>query len=396
MEAAQYDLILSGGRVIDPANGIDGIRDVATKDDRIAAVGEDLSAHPTRNRIDVNGRLVTPGLVDIHIHAFRAFSGWLQPDEHALPNGTTTVVDTGSSGWRDFTEFQAEIIDRSTVRVLAFLNIVGHGMRGGEVENNPEDMEPKPTAACVERYPDSIIGAKTAHFTQPGWAAVDGAVEAGRLCGKPAMIDFMPRPERSYEELVLKHLRPGDIHTHLYAKHIPTLDEAGRVQQYMWEARERGVLFDLGHGAGSFWFRHAQPCIDQGLLPDSISTDMHKRSIMIPQATMPLTMSKMLNLGVPLAEVVRLSTVAPARMIHRPELGTLSPGAEADVAVFELEEGDFGFVDSGRARMQGRQRLRCEMTLRAGQVVWDLNGRAWADWREAGDYTFLNQYGGVR
>jgi dihydroorotase len=302
------------------------------------------------------------------------------------------VVDTGGAGWRTFEEFKRTIIDPSKVRVLAFLNIVGRGMLGPEVENNVEDMEPEPTAECVSHYPELLVGTKTAHFAEPGWVAVDRTVEAGRLCGKPAMIDFWPRPERPYKELLLVHLRPGDIHTHVYAAQFPLLDEAGRVQEFMGEARRRGILFDVGHGAGSFWFRRAVPAIEQGFVPDSISTDMHKYSILIPQATMPLTMSKLLNIGMPLADVIRRSTLHPAREIGRPELGTLTPGAGADVAVFQIEEGDFGFVDSGHARMRGTRRLRCLLTLRDGEVVWDLNGLAWKDWREAGDYGLLNVY----
>jgi dihydroorotase len=210
------------------------------------------------------------------------------------------------------------------------------------------------------------------------------------------MIDFWPRPERPYQDLLLHHLRPGDIHTHMYAAQFPLLDEAGQVQEFMHEARRRGVVFDVGHGAGSFWFRRAVPAIEQGFVPDSISTDMHQNTILIPQATMPLTMSKLLNIGMPLPDVIRRSTLHPAQEIGRPDLGTLSPGAGADVAVFQVEEGDFGFVDSGRARMSGTQRLRCTMTLRAGEVVWDLNGLAWTDWREAGNYGLLDPYGEER
>jgi dihydroorotase len=393
MADREYDLILQGGHVIDPANDVDAAADVAIAGGKIAAVAPGLAAERARKVIPLKGNLVTPGLVDIHVHAYGGYSGWLFPDEHALPNGTTTVVDTGSAGWKTFEEFEQTIIRRSRVRVLAFLNIVGRGMLGGEVENNIEDMEPEPTAECVVRHPEVLIGTKTAHFTKPGWVAVDRTVEAGRLCGKPAMIDFRPQPERSYEDLLLGHMRPGDIHTHVYASHIPLLDEAGRVQAFAWEARRRGIIFDVGHGAGSFWFRRAVPAIQQGFIPDSISTDMHKYSILIPQATMPLTMSKLLNIGMPLGDVVRRSTLHPAREIGRPELGTLSPGGSADVAVFEVEEGEFGFVDSGRASMRGNRRLRCLMTLRDGEVVWDLNGLAWKDWREAGEYRVLNQYG---
>ena len=396
MTSSEYDLILQGGHVIDPANDVDGIRDVAISGGRIAAAAPNLPAERARKAISVAGSLVTPGLVDIHVHAYGGYSGWLFPDEHALPNGTTTVVDTGSAGWKSFEEFKTTIIDQSKVRVLGFLNIVGSGMLGPEVENNIDDMEPEPTAECVARYPELLVGTKTAHFIKPGWAAVDRAVEAGQMCGKPTMIDFRPQPERSYEDLILKHMRSGDIHTHMYAAHIPLLDESGRVQEFAWEARRRGVIFDVGHGAGSFWFRRAVPAVEHGFIPDSISTDMHKYSILIPQATMPLTMSKLWNIGMPLREVILRSTVTPAREINRPELGTLSPGAGADVAVFQMEEGEFGFVDSGRASMRGTRRLRCLMTLRDGQVVWDLNGLAWKDWRAAGEYGVLDQWGEER
>jgi dihydroorotase len=393
MPGVEYDLILQGGHVIDPANDVDGIRDVAIAAGKVAAVAPSLPVEQARKVIPVAGLLVTPGLVDIHVHAYGGYSGWLFPDEHALPNGTTTVVDTGGAGWKTFEEFRSTIIADSTVRVLAFLNIVGRGMLGPAVENVIEDMEPEPTAECVARYPDLLVGTKTAHFRKPGWVAVDRTVEAGRLCGKPAMIDFWPQPERPYPELILEHLRPGDIHTHVYAAQFPLFDRAGQLQSYMREARQRGVIFDVGHGAGSFWFRQAAPAIEQGFVPDSISTDMHKTSILLPQATMPLTMSKLLNLGMPLADVVRRSTVNPAREIGRPELGTLSPGAGADVAVFQVEEGEFGFVDSGLARVRGTRRLRCLLTMRDGEVVWDLDGRAFTDWREAGRYGRLNVYG---
>src|SRR5262249_1387415 len=155
----------------------------------------------------------------------------------------TTVVDAGSSGWRTFEEFKRTIIDHSRARVLGFLNIVGQGMVGPRAENDVSDMQPEPTAECVARYPQILVGIKNAHFSRPGWDAADAAVEAGRLCKKPMMIDFTPRPERSYEDLILKHLRPGDIHTHVYASHIPLLDQSGKIQKYAWEARQRGVLF---------------------------------------------------------------------------------------------------------------------------------------------------------
>jgi len=201
-------------------------------------------------------------------------------------------------------------------------------------------------------------------------------------------------PTRSYSDLLLKKLSPGDIHTHLYASHIPLLNEQGIVNDYVREARQRGIIFDLGHGAGSFWFRIAAPAMQQGFPPDTISTDLHKSSALLPNATMPVTMSKMLNLGMSLQEVVMRSTLMPAQVIRRPELGTLSVGACADVAVLELLRGAFGFLDSGLARMNGDRKLQCVLTLRNGEIVWDLNGISRPDWREAGRYQRIEQYDG--
>ena len=380
-----YDLIIKGGHVIDPENGINGNRDVAVDGGLIAAVEHDIPAEHGRKVARVHGHYVTPGLLDIHMHAYGGYRGWVFPDAHVLPNGVTTVLDTGGAGWRKFEDFKDTVIADSTTRVLALINIVGAGMEGA-VEQDVSEMDPVPCADMISRYPEHVVGSKTAHFGGPGWEAVDGAVEAARRSGTIAMIDFAPKPTRSYRDLLLKKLSPGDIHTHLYAQHIPLLDEQGRVNDYVREARDKGILFDLGHGGGSFWFRIAVPAIEQGFLPDTISTDFHKYSALMPNASMNTTMSKCLNMGMTLEDVVMRSTRNPARAIRRPELGTLSIGAEADVAVLELEYGEFGFVDSGHARMRGDRRLRCLLTVRAGEVVWDLNGLTRPDWDKAGKY----------
>ena len=185
-------------------------------------------------------------------------------------------------------------------------------------------------------------------------------------------------------------MRPDDIHTHVYAQHIPILDSNGNIADYMLEARDRGILFDLGHGAGSFWWRVAVPAIKQGFLPDTISTDLHKRSALLPNANMLTTMSKCLNMGMSLKDVLMRSTTKPAQAIHRPELGHLDINAEADIAVLDLQKGNFGFVDSGHARLQGNQKLQCIMTIRSGQIVWDPNGLSWPNWETAGEYTTIN------
>jgi dihydroorotase len=389
--AQTYDLLLKGGQVIDPANHLNAVRDVAVVGDRIARVAENIPASEAKKVLEVSGFCVTPGLVDIHAHVFvEDPGGWgIYPDLGAFPSGVTTVVDAGSSGWKNFELFKTRIIDKAKVRVLAFLNIVAMGMDPvGEQSLN--EMDARATAEMVKRYPHILVGVKTAHYRGPEWEGVDRAFEAGRLADVPVMVDFQPQPTRTYEDLLLRHMRPGDLHTHMYAQHIPLLDADNKVNAYVREARKRGVIFDLGHGAGSFWFRIAAPAMEQGFGPDSISTDLHQHSYLIPQANMANCMSKILNLGMPLEEVIYRSTVTPAREIKRPELGTLSVGATADIAVLELQKGTFGYVDSGHARLKGTQRLRCLLTVRAGKIVWDAEGLSWPDWQKAGKYKVLD------
>ncbi len=381
---SRYDLLLQGGHVVDPANDIDGPADVAIAGGVIAAVASDLDASGARKVIDASDRYVTPGLIDIHTHSY-GYAAWTFPDEYAFPNGITTVVDAGGAGWKNFARFKTEIIDKARVRVLALLNIVGGGMLG-TIEQDVSEMQPEPCAERILEHRDVIVGVKAAHHRGPGWESVDGTVRAADMSGTFVMVDYGVNPERTYRELILDHMRPGDVHTHMYGQHITQLDEAKRVNDYVWEARKRGVLFDLGHGAGSFWFRVAIPCMEQGFGPDTISTDVHKGSFFMPRATMPITMSKLMNIGMPLREAVERSTVRPAQVISRPELCTLTVGAEADVAVFELQRGDFGFVDSGLARMNGSQRLETHLTIRAGMVVWDVNGLSRPEWSTQGEY----------
>jgi dihydroorotase len=383
----QYDLLLKGGHVIDPQNDIDAPMDVAISDGKIAMVAKSIPPSSSKKTVDVTGCYVTPGLIDLHVHVY-GYKGSMLPDGYALPNGATTVVDAGGAGWRNFEDFKNKVIFPThglptKTRVLAFLNIVGAGMLDF-VEQNVQDMDPQPAAEMVMRYPDIIVGIKTAHFLGPGWEAVDSAVKAGEPSNTPAMFDVRPLPTRSYEDLLLRHLRPGDILTHMYTPKHPLLDEQGRVNECALEARERGVLFDVGHGVGSFVFKHAVPAIEQGFLPDTISTDLHRSSRLIPNATLMITMSKLLNMGLSLKDVVYRTTVTPAQAINRPELGNLSVGACADVAVLQVLEGDFGFVDINRTRLRGNRKLECVLTIRAGEIVWDLNGISWPDWQASG------------
>ena len=392
IHAQEYDLLLTGGHVIDPKNKINGRRDVAIKDGRIAAVAAGIPAAKAVKTVNVAGLYVTPGLVDLHVHVFAgtgtAYTGpsSVRPDDHSFRSGVTTVVDAGSSGWRNFEEFKQLIIDQARTRVLAMLNIVGAGMAGAP-EQNLQDMDPDKAAAMASKHKDIIVGFKSAHYAGPEWTSVENAVKAGGIAGLPVMVDFGQfRPERPFEDLVTKKLRPGDIYTHMFLASVPMLDETGRLRPYLSEARKRGVLFDVGHGGGSFLFRQAVPAIQQGFLPDSISTDLHIGSMNGAMTTMLNTLSKFINMGMTLEDVVLRATWNPARQIKREDLGHLSVGAPADVAVLRLLKGTYGFVDVNGARMQGTQKLEGELTVSSGKVVWDLNGITRSDWKALGHY----------
>ena len=384
-----YDLLLQGGHVIDAKNKIDAVRDVAIRDGKIAAVAQHIDPAQAFKVVNASGLYVTPGLIDIHVHVYagtaepRSYAGdnSLYPDGYTFRAGVTTVADAGCAGWRNFEDFKQRVIDRAKTRVLAFINIVGNGMRGAKYENDLADMEAKPTADMALRHKDTIIGVKTAHYAGPEWTPVEQAVEAGTIANIPVMVDFgANRKERPMSELVTKKLRPGDIYTHCYSGLRDELDASGHVNPTMFEARKRGVIFDVGHGGGSFAWRIAVPAIQQGFLPDSISTDLHTGSMNAGMKDMDNVMSKFLAMGVALKDVVADSTWNPAREIHREELGNLSPGAVADVTVLRLERGSFGYTDMYGARLKSDKKLTCELTLRDGKVVWDLNGMTRPDW----------------
>jgi dihydroorotase len=385
--AQSYDLVLRGGRQLDPRNGIDAVLDVAVADGTIAAVAENIDASQARTVVDARGLLVVPGLVDLHAHVFfgtepnAEYSNGenaLSPDGFTFRSCVTTVVDTGGSGWRNFPQFKDQVIDRSETRVLAMLNIVGSGMKGGPVEQNLSDMDAKLTAMRAAEFPGIVVGVKVAHYRGAEWDPVDRAVAAGELAGIPVMVDFGGhQPPLSLEDLLLNRLRTGDIFTHTYAQvegRTTIVDEAGTLRPYVRKARERGIVFDVGHGAGSFVYGQARPAMEQGFPPDTISTDLHRASMNGGMKDMLNVMSKLLGLEMPIEDAVRAATSSAARAIDRPDLGHLGVGAGADVAVLRVREGNFGFVDVGGERSEGRSKLECELTLRAGKVVWDLNG----------------------
>jgi dihydroorotase len=387
---AEYDLLLQGGHVVDAKNGLSATRDVAIKGGKIAEVAEHIDASKALKTVDVKGLYVTPGIVDIHVHAYattgerNSYAGdnsvW--PDDFTLRTGVTTVADAGSSGYKNFEDFKEHVIDRSKTRVLAFINIVGAGMRGPKFENNLQDMDPEPAAAMAKKYPQVIVGVKTAHYAGPEWTPVENAVKAGTLANIPVMVDFgANRPERPIDILLTQKLRPGDIYTHCYSGLRNELEPSGKVNPGMIAGRKRGVIFDVGHGGGSFAWRVAVPAIQQGFLPDSISSDLHIGSMNAGMKDMLNIMGKFLAMGLSLDDVIRWSTWNPAREIHHEDLGNLSVGAPADVAVLSLDHGHFGFTDMYGARMDGTERLECQITIRAGKVVYDLNGLSRPDWK---------------
>ena len=384
-------ILLKGGHVIDPANNIDGVNDVRNDAGKIEAVAPNLPEKSGERVVDVSGLLVTPGIIDMHAHVAHSHTRStlsLHPLVNTFSSGVTTTVDAGTTGWRDFDQFRHDVIDPARIRVLSYVNIVGSGM-GGPWEHEAVEMNAKYCADTALMHSDVVVGIKTAHYwaneqfddDHLPWTAVDRAIEAAEIAGMPVMVDFFPNhPLRTYEDLITKKMRAGDIHTHVYAQQFPSTDKDGKLYDYFFRARDKGVIFDVGHGGGSFSFRQAVPAIKQGFLADSISTDLHVTSMNAGMKDMLNLMSKFLAMGVSVQDVVARATWHPAREIHREQYGNLSVGAVADVAVLRLVQGDFGFVDSARRRLRGTQKLICELTLKGGRTMWDLNGLTSDDW----------------
>ncbi|HEY8511653.1 MAG TPA: amidohydrolase/deacetylase family metallohydrolase [Cyclobacteriaceae bacterium] len=387
LQAQTLDILIKNGHVIDPKNGRDGIMDVAIRDKKIVQVAPSIN-QPATQVIDASGMYVVPGLIDIHGHHFfgtepghylsNSFSA-LPPDGFTLRSGVTTVVDVGGAGWRNFATFKAQTIDNSTTRVLSFLNIVGNGMSGGQREQNIDDMDPVMTAKVAKENKEYVVGIKLAHFEGNTWVPTERAVEAGKLAGVPVMVDFGgSNPPLSLETLFMEKLRPGDIFTHCFAyvKGRMPIVKDGKLEPFVQKAQQRGIIFDVGHGGGSFAYEIAIPAIQQGFRPNSISTDLHTGSMNKGMKDMLNIMSKLLNLGMTLNEVITCATWTPAKVIHREELGNLDVGAPADVVVLSLDRGNFGFVDVRGFRMPGDRKLTCQVTIANGEVAWDLNGLA--------------------
>lgn len=391
VQAQTYQTLLKGGHLIDPKNNIDRVMDVAIQDGKIAAIAQNIDPKLAKQVIDISGNYVTPGLIDIHGHVFAGTEpdGQLMNGSSSLPAdgftfrvGVTTIVDAGDAGAIDFQLFKQNVIDKSQTRVLAFLNISKEGMRGDEMsiyQQTTSFMDPVLAADVAKHYKDYIVGIKVAHFHTSDFVAVDRAIAAGKLANIPVMIDFGgAKPRLSIEDLFMNRLRKGDIFTHTYGQLLETKEtivdvETNTLKPFVLAARKKGIIFDVGHGGGSFTFSQAIPATKQGFYPETISTDLHTGSMNSAMKDMLNVMSKFLALDMKLPDVIKASTWAPAQAIKHEELGNLSVGAIADVTVLNLREGKFGFYDVARFKKEGKNLLECEMTIKGGRIVYDLN-----------------------
>jgi dihydroorotase len=359
--------------VLDPANGVDDLRDVALEDGRIAAVATPGSLQPGAGDVieDVTGLLVTPGLIDLHGHWFEGSPYGIDPAIN-LAGGVTTAVDAGTAGFSTFAVFRRLAIDPAPLRVVAFLHVAAAGLVStlvGELQDI-RYARPREAAAIAARHRDVIAGIKVRIGEEAcgvnGSAALAAALEAAELAGLPLMSHIAHGAD---VREVLSKLRPGDIVTHALTASGPGIrGDDGRLLPEAHEARRRGVLFDVGHGCGSFSWATARAALAEGVAPDAISTDLHRYSVERPVVDLPLTMSKFLHLGMSLADVVTASTVTPARAIRRPELGTLSVGCVADVTVLRLDGTPMELSCSQGYRELVEQVLRPVLTIVGGSV----------------------------
>lgn len=383
LQAQEIDILLKGGRVIDAANNIDSRMDVAVKDGKIFRVAADIPLGTAKKVLDVSGMLVSPGLINIHTHVFAGSKPGFSdgpssqlPDAFGPRSGITTVVDAGTTGWRNFPEFKSKVIDPSITRVLAWLNIFETGFSSGSaIEPDLNTLDVQMTAETIKKYSDFIVGTRVGHYKGKSWLPFERASEASRISNVPLFVECH-MPEYSLDDQ-LKRMRPGDIITHSFenvSERMTVIDEQGKVRPFVSEAQKRGVLFDVGHGGAGFWFNQAVPAFEQGLWPNSFGTDEHRTSMNSGMKNMLNVMSKYLNFGMSIPDVIARGSWNAAKSIKREDLGNLSVGSVADIAVLSIVSGKFGFVDSGNKRIEGDRKLEAEVTIRAGRIVWDLNG----------------------
>jgi dihydroorotase len=395
VEAQQFDLLIKNGHIIDPKNKIDSTMDIAISNGKIAKISKEIPSEQSVKVIDAKGYLVTPGLINIHTHTFvgskpNTFADGVlsvSADDFALRSGITTVVDAGTSGWRNFPQFKTQVIDQSKTRILSFLNIFGSGLTGQwpALTGFPgvDDIDTEAMSEVIKKYPDIIVGIVIGHYHGKEWTPFDKGIQVANNQKVPILVECL-LPELAYEN-ILERLRPGDIVTHAYQnvaerKPVPNdkrktlVNEKGLVQPFILQAREKGVLFDVGHGGAGFWFSQAIPAVKQGFFPDSFGMDLHRFSMNAGMKDMLNIMSKFLALGMTVPDIIARATWMPAKSIHQYSLGHLTEGAVADITILSIENGNYGLTDAAGFKIQASQKFQAEMTIREGKVLWDLNG----------------------
>jgi dihydroorotase len=379
-----YDVVITGGAVVDPASGFSGHLDVGIKDGKIAAVDADLDVG-SAERIDASGQYVVPGLIDLHTHVYWGATYWgVEPDPIAARSGVTTWLDVGSAGAYSFSGFREYIVKRSKSRVYSLLNLSAIGLIAPTWElSNLDYCDIDLAAAIVEENRDVILGIKARIDRNTTRGVGIKPLEMARILadrvGLPLMTHIGQGPPTIEE--VIPHLRPGDILTHCFTGHdMRILGDQGEILPKIKDLHERGLILDIGHGAGSFSFDTAEKMLDQGVLPDVISTDIHQIAIQGPMFDMPTTLSKFLTLGMSIPDIFERATSRPAAAMHRPEHGSLKPGSDADIALFRIEEGDFTFQDIFLNERKGDRRFVNTLTMVDGQTLPRVSERKLQPW----------------
>ena len=370
----KYDLLLKGGTVIDAAQGLNTVCDVAITDGTIAAIETDIPERTATQTVSVKDKYVTPGLIDIHTHVYYGVTTWgIRADAVCPTAGTTTVVDAGSPSWVTFPGFREFISEPAQTNILTYIHISGIGLVYGPIGEMTDIAYASPgqVAETLQQHRDITVGVKVRQGKmQVGDNGVEPlklAIEAAERAETSVMCHIgagVPLPD------ILRLLRPGDVITHCFQGNGDNIiDEKGRIIPEAWKAREDGIIFDVGHGAGSFHYEVAQRAMEQGFISDVISTDLHTGNINGPVYDLPTTLSKLMHLGLPLADVIEKATFSAAKAIQREDqIGNLKVGTVADVAVFDVLEGEFEYFDSHGTKFIGNKKIKTELTIREGKV----------------------------
>ena len=373
-----YDLLLTGGHLIDPSQKIDSIKDVGFKDGRVVEVEDELDHALARKVYDISDNIITPGLIDLHTHIYwGGTSIGIDPTDYARRCGTTTMIDAGTVGAGNFEGFHEHIIKPTRPRILAYLNIsfagifaFGDTVMVGESED-VRLLHPRACLNVANLNKDFLVGIKVRVGARAsgsmGHAPLDIALEVAEEAGLPVMCHLDWPPPSPIE--VINRLREGDVLTHCFRPFpaAPARSD-GRIREEILEARERGVIFDIGHGVGSFGFETAETMLNAGFLPDAISSDVHSLSIKGPAYDQLVTLSKFLHLGMSITDIIAASTTGPARAIRRPDLGTLSPGSIGDATILSIEKGEFLFTDSLGHTRSGEKKFTLKGIVLDGEM----------------------------